>query len=173
MAAADESDFDEAETPPSQGPGSSSPSVSGEEEEQDDQDDAERAELDDEEIPQAPSFKIPSRTISAVEHPCIIKNLDKGLETFGPNPQFQSVRESHTSLLSACLPMMLSPLAGPRSRKSSALCAIVSSSSRPCFTPNDVSLLLFSQRRLQDHCSQENGSKEEERKRCALAEQWC
>lgn len=40
---------------------------------------------------QAPAFKIPSRTIAAVEHPFLIQNLDKGLDTFGPNPQFQSV----------------------------------------------------------------------------------
>lgn len=48
--------------------------------------------------PQAPAFKIPSRTIAAVEHPFLIQNLDKGLDTFGPNPQFQSVR-SHPFLL--------------------------------------------------------------------------
>lgn len=41
--------------------------------------------------PQAPAFKIPSRTIAAVEHPFLVKNLDKGIETFGSNPQFQSV----------------------------------------------------------------------------------
>lgn len=45
--------------------------------------------------PQAPAFKIPSRTIAAVEHPFLIQNLDKGLNTFGPNPQFQSVRLRH------------------------------------------------------------------------------
>lgn len=45
--------------------------------------------------PQAPAFKIPSRTIAAVEHPFLIQNLDKGLDTFGPNPQFQSVRSYH------------------------------------------------------------------------------
>lgn len=43
------------------------------------------------ERPQAPAFKIPSRTISAVEHPFQIMDLDKGLETFGPTPQFASV----------------------------------------------------------------------------------
>lgn len=173
MAAADESDFDEAETPPSHGSGSSSssPSVSSEEEEPYDQNDQDRAELDDEEVPQAPSFKIPSRTISAVEHPCMIKNLDKGVDTFGPNPQFQSVRTTFWSRLplSACPDTILSPFAGSRSRKSSAICTIVSSSSRSSFTPNDVSLLIFSQRRLQDHCSQENWPKEKERKPWALA----
>lgn len=41
---------------------------------------------------QAPAFKIPSRTIAAVEHPFMVKNVDKGIDTFGPNPQFESVR---------------------------------------------------------------------------------
>lgn len=49
--------------------------------------------------PQAPAFKIPSRTIAAVEHPFLIHNLDKGLGTFGPNPQFQSVRSTSFPLL--------------------------------------------------------------------------
>lgn len=42
-------------------------------------------------VPQAPAFKIPSRTISAVEHPFLVMDIEKGLETFGPNPQFQAV----------------------------------------------------------------------------------
>jgi hypothetical protein len=48
--------------------------------------------------PQAPAFKIPSRTIAAVEHPFLIQDLDKGLGTFGPNPQFQSVSSHHILL---------------------------------------------------------------------------
>lgn len=50
---------------------------------------ASEAEVDEQ--PQAPAFKIPSRTIAAVEHPFLVKNLDKGIDSFGPNPQFQSV----------------------------------------------------------------------------------
>lgn len=46
---------------------------------------------DDEEDPQAPSFAIPSRTISAVEHPFLVMNIDKALDSFGPNPQYDSV----------------------------------------------------------------------------------
>lgn len=97
MAAGDEMELDEAEMLSSHGSGSSSSSVSDEEDEQFDRDEQDRADLDgdddeEDEILQAPSFKIPSRTISAVEHPCLIKNLDKAVDTFGPNPQFQSVR---------------------------------------------------------------------------------
>lgn len=46
---------------------------------------------DDEEDPLAPSFAIPSRTISAVEHPFLVMNIDKALDSFGPNPQYDSV----------------------------------------------------------------------------------
>jgi general transcription factor 3C polypeptide 5 (transcription factor C subunit 1) len=31
----------------------------------------------------APWLPVPSRAISAVEHPCIIKNLDKGITSLG------------------------------------------------------------------------------------------
>ncbi|KAK2602429.1 hypothetical protein N8I77_008961 [Diaporthe amygdali] len=57
--------------------------------------------------PQAPAFKIPSRTIAAVEHPFLIQNLDKGLGTFGPNPQFQSVLDPSRPQLS--VPLYLHP----------------------------------------------------------------
>lgn len=66
-------EFEETEAPLSPGSASSSSSAASEEQ------------------PQAPAFKIPSRTIAAVEHPCLVKDLDKGVDTFGPNPQFQSV----------------------------------------------------------------------------------
>lgn len=33
--------------------------------------------------PTAPWLPIPSRAISAVEHPCIIKNIDKGIASLG------------------------------------------------------------------------------------------
>ncbi|KAG8159029.1 hypothetical protein KVR01_011472 [Diaporthe batatas] len=57
--------------------------------------------------PQAPAFKIPSRTIAAVEHPFLIQNLDKGIETFGTNPQFQSVLDPSRPQLS--VPLYLHP----------------------------------------------------------------
>ncbi|PSS00793.1 RNA polymerase III transcription factor IIIC subunit-domain-containing protein, partial [Coniella lustricola] len=56
---------------------------------------------------QAPAFKIPSRTISAVEHPFLVMDVDKGLETFGPNPQFQSVLNPGNPHLS--VPIYLHP----------------------------------------------------------------
>jgi general transcription factor 3C polypeptide 5 (transcription factor C subunit 1) len=31
----------------------------------------------------APNFTIPTRQIVAVEHPMVVKNIDKGLKTFG------------------------------------------------------------------------------------------
>lgn len=60
------------------------------EDEDDDEDDEE--EDDQEPEPEAPSFKIPSRSMAAVEHPFLIMNVDKGIETFGNNPQFPAVR---------------------------------------------------------------------------------
>ncbi|KAF3770984.1 hypothetical protein M406DRAFT_226956, partial [Cryphonectria parasitica EP155] len=55
----------------------------------------------------APAFKIPSRTISAVEHPFLIMDVDKGLKTFGPNPQFQAVLDAGNPQLS--VPIYLHP----------------------------------------------------------------
>ncbi|ROW02778.1 hypothetical protein VSDG_01884 [Cytospora chrysosperma] len=81
-------EFEETEAPPSPGSPSSS-SVASEEQ------------------PQAPAFKIPSRTIAAVEHPCLVKNIDKGIDTFGPNPQFQSVLDPSKPQLS--VPLYLHP----------------------------------------------------------------
>ena len=40
----------------------------------------------------APTYVIPPRRLGALEHPMIIKNLDKGMKTFGQNNSFQSVR---------------------------------------------------------------------------------
>lgn len=163
MAGADESDFDEgAETYSS---ASSSSEEEEEEEEQYDRDDQARGDLDEEDIPQAPSFKIPSRTISAVEHPFMVKNLDKGLASFGPNPQFQSVREKYIFyyVTGFCI-IILIPAVGSRSWKSSAFCATISSPPRSCVTSHNVSLLRFSQRCLQDHRAQEDWPEEEERK---------
>ncbi len=39
----------------------------------------------------APILEVPHRKIVAIEHPCVILNLDKGLATFGQEPDFQKV----------------------------------------------------------------------------------
>ncbi|OTA94382.1 hypothetical protein M434DRAFT_30003 [Hypoxylon sp. CO27-5] len=39
----------------------------------------------------APSFDVPQRKIVAIEHPCVVLNLDKGLATFGQDPDFQKL----------------------------------------------------------------------------------
>ena len=39
----------------------------------------------------APILDIPQRKIIAIEHPCVLINLDKGLDTFGMDPDFQKV----------------------------------------------------------------------------------
>ncbi|KAI0376549.1 hypothetical protein F5Y04DRAFT_209826 [Hypomontagnella monticulosa] len=39
----------------------------------------------------APIFEVPQRKIVAIEHPSVIVNLDKGLATFGPEPDFQKL----------------------------------------------------------------------------------
>ncbi|ORY71880.1 RNA polymerase III transcription factor IIIC subunit-domain-containing protein [Pseudomassariella vexata] len=36
----------------------------------------------------APYFEVPSRKIVSIEHPFIIQNLDNGIRSFGPNPNF-------------------------------------------------------------------------------------
>ncbi|KAI1500975.1 RNA polymerase III transcription factor IIIC subunit-domain-containing protein [Biscogniauxia marginata] len=38
--------------------------------------------------PTAPTFEVPERRIVSVEHPCILLNLDNGLRSFGPQPDF-------------------------------------------------------------------------------------
>lgn len=88
---------DGSDVAPSQDSGVSSASGSdghyeqeGEDEQDDDQEQEEEEEEDEEQL-QAPAYKIPSRTIAAVEHPFLVMDVDKGLDTFGPNPQFQSV----------------------------------------------------------------------------------
>ncbi|KAI1414310.1 hypothetical protein F5Y13DRAFT_19548 [Hypoxylon sp. FL1857] len=48
--------------------------------------------LDDVDYPSgAPSFDVPQRKIVAIEHPCVVLNLEKGLATFGPDPDFQKL----------------------------------------------------------------------------------
>jgi len=39
----------------------------------------------------APVYEVSQRKVVAIEHPCIIKNLDRGIKSFGPNPKFQNV----------------------------------------------------------------------------------
>ncbi|KAI0537768.1 RNA polymerase III transcription factor IIIC subunit-domain-containing protein [Xylaria digitata] len=39
----------------------------------------------------APIFQVPERKIVAVDHPCIVINLDNGLRSFGPKPNFQKL----------------------------------------------------------------------------------
>ncbi|RYP11770.1 hypothetical protein DL765_007612 [Monosporascus sp. GIB2] len=53
----------------------------------------------------APTFDLPSRKIVAIEHPCIVQNLDKGLDTFGPRPDFRSLLEDGRERIS--LPIWL------------------------------------------------------------------
>jgi hypothetical protein len=42
----------------------------------------------------ASAYKIPPRRLVAVEHPMIIKDVDKGIRTFGENPDYKSVSEN-------------------------------------------------------------------------------
>ncbi|KAI1768684.1 hypothetical protein GGR53DRAFT_347332 [Hypoxylon sp. FL1150] len=46
---------------------------------------------DDNDQADAPVFEIPDRKIVAIEHPAVVVNLDKGLATFGPDPDFQKL----------------------------------------------------------------------------------
>lgn len=39
----------------------------------------------------APTFDLSPRKIVAIEHPCVVLNLDKGLDLFGPQPNFHTV----------------------------------------------------------------------------------
>lgn len=41
----------------------------------------------------APVYEVSQRKVVAIEHPCIIKNLDRGIKSFGPNPKFQKVSD--------------------------------------------------------------------------------
>lgn len=40
----------------------------------------------------APWLSIPSRAVSAIEHPCIIKNVDKGITSLGGSVKLSKVR---------------------------------------------------------------------------------
>jgi hypothetical protein len=46
----------------------------------------------------APAYKIATRDIYAVEHPMIVKNIRKGIETFGTDNPFEKVRVNHSCL---------------------------------------------------------------------------
>jgi hypothetical protein len=46
----------------------------------------------------APRYTIPPRRLGALEHPMIIKNLDKGIKTFGQNNALQGVWSNQISL---------------------------------------------------------------------------
>ncbi|KAK4166696.1 putative transcription factor tau subunit sfc1 [Cladorrhinum sp. PSN259] len=52
---------------------------------------------------QAPTYTIPSRRLAALEHPMIIKNLDKGIKTFGQNNAFQAILDSASPQISVPL----------------------------------------------------------------------
>ncbi|KAK3297002.1 RNA polymerase III transcription factor IIIC subunit-domain-containing protein [Chaetomium fimeti] len=51
----------------------------------------------------APTYTIPSRRLGALEHPMIIKNLDKGIKTFGQNNAFQAILDSASPQISVPL----------------------------------------------------------------------
>ncbi|KAI2643354.1 RNA polymerase III transcription factor IIIC subunit-domain-containing protein [Xylaria nigripes] len=39
----------------------------------------------------APTLEVPERKIVAIDHPCILLSLEKGLQSFGPKPRFQKL----------------------------------------------------------------------------------
>jgi len=45
---------------------------------------------------QAPRYSIPARRLGALEHPLIIKDVDRGIKSFGPtpSPSLESVSKS-------------------------------------------------------------------------------
>ncbi|AEO63320.1 uncharacterized protein THITE_2108406 [Thermothielavioides terrestris NRRL 8126] len=51
----------------------------------------------------APTYTIPRRRLGALEHPMIIKNLDKGIKTFGQNNAFQAILDSASPQISVPL----------------------------------------------------------------------
>ncbi|KAL2135396.1 hypothetical protein VTI74DRAFT_8629 [Chaetomium olivicolor] len=51
----------------------------------------------------APTYTIPPRRLGALEHPMIIKNLDKGIKTFGQNNAFQAILDSASPQISVPL----------------------------------------------------------------------
>lgn len=116
---------------------------------------------EDEEAPQAPSFMIPSRTISAVEHPFLVMNVDKALDSFGPKPQYDSVGPKYFS--NTCMTMILILIVDSGSQCAPALRPHLPSPQGPYCEAHDVSLRLFSQRRFQSHRPQAHWAQTEER----------
>lgn len=55
----------------------------------------------------APRYLIPPRRLGALEHPLIIENVDRGIETFGPNPVFHALLDSASPQIS--VPLYLRP----------------------------------------------------------------
>ncbi|KAL2177890.1 RNA polymerase III transcription factor IIIC subunit-domain-containing protein [Thermothelomyces heterothallicus CBS 202.75] len=51
----------------------------------------------------APIYTIPPRRLGALEHPMIIKNLDKGIKTFGQNNAFRAILDSASPQISVPL----------------------------------------------------------------------
>ncbi|KAL1871049.1 hypothetical protein VTK73DRAFT_2284 [Phialemonium thermophilum] len=51
----------------------------------------------------APTYSIPTRRLAAVEHPMIIKDLDKGIATFGQTHSFTSILKSTSPRISVPL----------------------------------------------------------------------
>ena len=51
--------------------------------------------IDDKQL--APWLPIPSRAISVVEHPCIIKNVDKGIASLGGSVKLSKVSKRSSS----------------------------------------------------------------------------
>ncbi|KXX72957.1 Transcription factor tau subunit sfc1 [Madurella mycetomatis] len=51
----------------------------------------------------APTYTIPPRRLGALEHPMIIKNLDKGIRTLGQNNAFQAILDSASPQISVPL----------------------------------------------------------------------
>jgi general transcription factor 3C polypeptide 5 (transcription factor C subunit 1) len=54
------------------------------------------------ELSQAPFYGIPPRRFGAVEHPMIIKDIDKGIKTFGRGHSFQAVGIFSLSSVAKC-----------------------------------------------------------------------
>ncbi|KAI1334774.1 hypothetical protein F5Y15DRAFT_400313 [Xylariaceae sp. FL0016] len=58
-------------------------------------------------VESAPIFGIQSRKIVAIEHPCIVRNLDNGLKSFGPKPDFHKLMDHSPE--ATPLPLWLRP----------------------------------------------------------------
>lgn len=53
-----------------------------------------RPQVSDSSVPMsAPTFDVPERKIVAVDHPYILLNLENGLQSFGPKPNFDKVSD--------------------------------------------------------------------------------